>query len=63
MFSRQEAQAIAALVARSRVVEALDFDASVRTIEGPEVAGAAIVHIASHGIFNSARPELSGLAL
>lgn len=63
VFSRQEAHAIAALVTRPRVIEALDFDASVRTMEGPDVAAAAIVHIASHGIFNSARPELSGLAL
>jgi CHAT domain-containing protein len=63
LFSREEAKAITALVSTSRVVEALDFDASVRTMRGPDVARASIVHIASHGILNSARPELSGLAL
>src|SRR5262249_41710363 len=63
LFSREEANAIAALVSGSQVVEALDFDASVRTVRGPDVARSSILHIASHGILNSAHPELSGLAL
>src|SRR5581483_5316878 len=63
VFSRDEAKAISALAAPPRVFEALDFDASVRTMNGRQVAAASVIHIASHGIFNSARPQLSGLAL
>ena len=63
LFSRDEANAIAALASADRVVEALDFDASVQTMAGPRVADARIIHVASHGILNSARPELSGLVL
>jgi CHAT domain-containing protein len=63
MFSRREAQAIAQLAPAHGVVQALDFSASVRTMQSPAVARARIVHVASHGILNSVRPELSGLVL
>jgi CHAT domain-containing protein len=63
IFSRKEAQAIARLAPRGSAIEALDFSANVQMIASPAVARARIVHVASHGIFNSARPELSGLVL
>ncbi len=55
--------AIARLAAGRGVLEALDFKASLATMASPAVANARIVHIASHGILNSTRPELSGLVL
>jgi len=63
IFSRDEASAIARLASGRGVVEALDFKASLATMSSPAVAAAGILHIASHGILNSARPELSGLVL
>jgi CHAT domain-containing protein/tetratricopeptide (TPR) repeat protein len=63
IFSRKEAQAIARLAPVGSAIEALDFSANMQTIASPAVASARIVHVASHGIFNSARPELSGLVL
>jgi len=63
VFSRDEARAIAGFAPRGTAFEALDFSASLATIRGPAVAQARIVHIAAHGILNSVRPELSGLAL
>jgi CHAT domain-containing protein len=62
-FSRDEASSIERLASRGTVTTALDFSASVETMMGPQVAQARIVHIASHGVFNSVRPELSGLVL
>jgi len=61
VFSREEANAIAALAPRA--FEALDFNASVATLGSAPVAGARILHIASHGILNTAHPELSGVVL
>ena len=63
VFSREEASAIAKLAPSRRVFEALDFAANVPVLSTPSVSGARIVHIASHGLFNSTRPELSGIVL
>jgi len=63
VFSRDEARAIARLASGRGVFEALDFKASLATMTSPAVTSARILHIASHGIVNSARPELSGLVL
>ena len=63
VFSREEAEAIVKLAPKGEAFEALDFTASRETIASPAVANAGIVHIATHGILNSARPELSGLVL
>src|SRR5262249_48072802 len=43
--------------------EALDFDASVGTMVSPEIRSYRYVHLATHGLINGRRPELSGLAL
>jgi CHAT domain-containing protein/Tfp pilus assembly protein PilF len=61
--SRREAQAISALAGTGESFVALDFQASRATAMGAEVAGARVVHFASHGLLNSRHPELSGIVL
>jgi CHAT domain-containing protein len=61
--SRREAQAIAALAGPGEVFSALDFEASRAAALGPEVAGARIVHFASHALLDSRHPDLSGIVL
>jgi len=61
--SRQEAQAIGALVPKEKKLQALDFDASRKTATSAELAQYRIVHFATHGLLNSRHPELSGLVL
>ncbi|HZT33085.1 MAG TPA: CHAT domain-containing protein [Bryobacteraceae bacterium] len=62
-FSRQEAAAIEALVPGARRVEALDFRASKAELASPAVAGCRYVHISTHALIDTARPELSSLVL
>jgi CHAT domain-containing protein/tetratricopeptide (TPR) repeat protein len=62
VFSRQEARALTALAGSARTVQALDFRASPETI-ARDVAGARLVHFATHGILDTTRPERSGLVL
>jgi len=62
-FTRKEAQAILALVPKRERLEALDFAASQFTVFKPELAQYRYVHIATHGLLNSLRPELSGIVL
>jgi CHAT domain-containing protein len=62
-FTRKEAQAILDLVPRSERLAALDFAASQVTVFKPELAQYRYVHIATHGLLNSLRPELSGIVL
>jgi CHAT domain-containing protein len=62
-FTRQEAAGIAALVPESRRFQALDFAASRQTATGDRFARQTILHFATHGLINSAHPELSGLVL
>jgi CHAT domain-containing protein/Tfp pilus assembly protein PilF len=63
LFSRREAQAIAALAPREQVMEALDFDASRETATSDQLAQYQIIHFATHGLVDSEHPELSGLVL
>ena len=62
-FSRQEAEAIAALAAGPRIFKAVDFAASRATATSPALADYAIVHFATHGLIDTERPELSGIVL
>jgi len=62
-FSRQEADAIAALAAGPRMFKAVDFAASRATATSPALADYAIVHFATHGVIDNQRPELSGIVL
>jgi CHAT domain-containing protein/Tfp pilus assembly protein PilF len=62
-FTRQEANAIVSLTPDSEHFKALDFQANLDTITGPEMSSYRIVHIATHALLNNAHPELSGLIL
>ncbi|HEY7543284.1 MAG TPA: CHAT domain-containing protein, partial [Blastocatellia bacterium] len=62
-FSRQEANAIAALAPAAERLEALDFSASQATATSSIISQYRIVHFATHGLINSLHPELSGIAL
>jgi len=60
-YSRKEAEAIVAVAAPGSSLSALDFDASRATALSEELRQFKIVHLATHGILDSANPELSGL--
>lgn len=60
-FTRREAASILALTPQNEGFEALDFTASRKTAIGPELRQYRIVHLATHGLVDSERPELSGL--
>jgi CHAT domain-containing protein/Tfp pilus assembly protein PilF len=62
-FSRQEAEAIAALAPPDGTLKAVDFAASRATATSPELARYRVLHFATHGLLNSQRPELSGVVL
>jgi CHAT domain-containing protein len=62
-FTRKEAQAILALAPEREQLAALDFAASQSAVFKPELAQYRYVHIATHGLLNSLRPELSGIVL
>jgi len=62
-FSRGEADAIAALVPRASLLEATDFAANRALVAEGGLGDRAIVHFATHGLLDSAHPDLSGLVL
>ena len=62
-FSRSEALAVAAQVPRASLLQAIDFEASLQLATSGRLADYRIVHFATHGLINTTRPELSGLAL
>jgi CHAT domain-containing protein len=62
-FSRAEAQAIAALAPLGAVTTKLDFAADRDLVLSGRLRDFRYVHFATHGIFDTQRPELSGLAL
>ncbi|MEW6735246.1 MAG: CHAT domain-containing protein [Acidobacteriota bacterium] len=62
-FSRDEADAIRALVGTSEYKEALDFDANLATATSAELGQYRYLHFASHGLIDSKYPELSGIVL
>jgi CHAT domain-containing protein len=61
VFSRQEAEAIAALAPAGEVRLALGFDASLAAVTDASLAQYRIVHFATHGLLDTRTPELSGL--
>jgi tetratricopeptide (TPR) repeat protein len=63
MATRQEALSISSLLPPERVLLAMDFDASVKTVLTKDVSDYRILHLATHGVFDQASPELSGLVL
>jgi CHAT domain-containing protein/tetratricopeptide (TPR) repeat protein len=62
-FSRDEANAIAALVDQRDTLKATDFVASRTTVLSGALSRHRIVHLATHGIVDSQRPSLSALVL
>jgi len=61
LFSRFEAEAIAALTSANERKMALDFAATRATAASPELSQYRIIHFATHGLLNSEHPELSGV--
>ncbi|XZN92274.1 MAG: CHAT domain-containing protein [Microcoleus sp.] len=62
-FTRQEAQIIQGLVAGNSSTQSFDFAASRATATRPNLSQYKIIHFATHGLANSAHPELSGVIL
>ncbi|MGD9905161.1 MAG: CHAT domain-containing protein [Vicinamibacterales bacterium] len=62
-FSREEADAIAALAPAAGVFKATGFDATRDAALGHALRDYRIVHFATHGVVDSTRPALSGLIL
>jgi CHAT domain-containing protein len=63
IHSREEAEAIASAGLKDRLLMALDFDANRTTALDPKVAHSRIIHFATHGVFDSKNPAMSGLVL
>ncbi|MBI3679318.1 MAG: CHAT domain-containing protein [Acidobacteria bacterium] len=61
--SREEAEAILALVPPHRSNRALDFEANREAALNPSLGQYELVHFATHGLVDNEHPELSGLAL
>lgn len=62
-FSRQEAEAISALVPENNRLIALDFNASLATAKTAGLDKSKIIHFSTHGFVRSDFPELSGIVL
>jgi CHAT domain-containing protein/Tfp pilus assembly protein PilF len=62
-FSAEEAKAILGLVPAGQAFSALGFDASVRNALSGHLSDYRVVHFATHGIIDTAQPELSRLML
>ncbi|MEW6209430.1 MAG: tetratricopeptide repeat protein [Acidobacteriota bacterium] len=60
--TRKEAEEILAY-AEGPVLHAVDFNASRETALGSELGQYRYIHIATHGFFNTRKPELSGIVL
>ncbi|MBO0352080.1 CHAT domain-containing protein, partial [Phormidium pseudopriestleyi FRX01] len=61
--TRQEAEAILALVPADAAMSAFDFDASRATVANTDLSQYKMVHFATHGFVSSSAPELSGVVL
>jgi tetratricopeptide (TPR) repeat protein len=61
--SRQEAEAVAALVPPGETLVALGTEANRSLVLGGRLSAFRVLHFATHGVFDAGRPALSGLAL
>lgn len=62
-FSRREAEGILQLVPAEEGMKAVDFAANRAIATSAELSRYRMVHFATHGLLNSAHPELSGIVL
>jgi CHAT domain-containing protein len=62
-FSREEAEAIAAVAGPGGVFEAIGFKATREAVLNGALSGYRIVHFATHGLVDTERPALSSLVL
>jgi len=62
-YSGQEAKTILALVPENQQMQAIGFNASRLTATSSDLSQYQIVHLATHGLLNTEKPELSGLVL
>jgi CHAT domain-containing protein/Tfp pilus assembly protein PilF len=63
-FTREEAeQIIKALDPTNSSTQSFDFEASRATATNPNLSQYKIIHFATHGLANSAHPELSGIVM
>ncbi len=63
LSTRSEAKRILRLIPPEDRLEALGFDASRALVSAGALANYEVVHIATHGLLNPERPELSGIVL
>jgi CHAT domain-containing protein len=63
LATRQEAAAIIATAPEGTTLRALDFNASRATATSPGLARYRIVHFATHAVFDSENPAVSGIVL
>jgi CHAT domain-containing protein/Tfp pilus assembly protein PilF len=63
LYTRNEADAVMAVVPPRKAMLALDFEANRRAAMNAALARYRIIHFATHGILNNRHPELSGLVL
>ncbi|OYT72997.1 MAG: hypothetical protein CFK52_03020 [Chloracidobacterium sp. CP2_5A] len=61
--TRVEAAAIASLLPKSKLLRLTDFEANREALIAGEAVKYRILHIASHGLIDSERPELSSILL
>ena len=61
LASREEARNIASLAEQNKSIVKTDFDANLNSIQTADLKNFRILHFATHGLLNTANPELSGL--
>ncbi len=61
LSSREEARNISKFAPKNQVVSNVDFDASRENATSESLSNYRILHFATHGLLDTARPELSGL--
>lgn len=63
LASREEAQAILALAPAGSSFGAMDFAANRERAMNEQIGQYRVLHFATHGLLNTARPQLSGIVL